>query len=210
MNIKKKISFFALFLISSFFIVSEVKGSSYSCTGNVCYGSSMASEPAKTNFTSDATATWDSDGIYAYRITLVNKKGETIVGPKNIIFNNKLYMGNYFYNTQKFSSNFDYRYPSSSLFSHVTSSIYKKDDTEYVNYIDDQFKNYYLYSRDSDKFISSMGFKAKIDEYKQSNNQLFAIVEKIYTVSFSSTFVSKTGEIVYADMCKDDSLKKNI
>ena len=26
MNIKKKISFFALFLISSFFIVSEVKG----------------------------------------------------------------------------------------------------------------------------------------------------------------------------------------
>ena len=208
MNIKKKISFFALFLISSFFIVSEVKGSSYSCTGNVCYGSSIASEPAKTNFTPDATATWDSDGIYAYRITLVNKKGETIVGPKNIIFNNKLYMGNYFYNTQKFSSNFDYRYPSSSLFSHVTSSIYKKDDTEYVNYIDDQFKNYYLYSRDSDKFISSMGFKAKIDEYKQSNNQLFAIVEKIYTVSFSSTFVSKTGEIVYADMCKDDSLKK--
>ena len=105
MNIKKKISFFALFLISSFFIVGEVKGSSYSCTGNVCYGSSMASEPAKTNFTPDATATWDSDGIYAYRITLVNKKGETIVGPKNIIFNNKLYMGNYFYNTQKFSVN---------------------------------------------------------------------------------------------------------
>ena len=47
MNIKKKISFFALFLISSFFIVSEVKGSSYSCTGNVCYGSSMASEQPK-------------------------------------------------------------------------------------------------------------------------------------------------------------------
>lgn len=29
MNIKKKISFFALFLISSFFIVGEVKGDYY-------------------------------------------------------------------------------------------------------------------------------------------------------------------------------------
>lgn len=29
MNIKKKISFFALFLISSFFIVGEVKGDTY-------------------------------------------------------------------------------------------------------------------------------------------------------------------------------------
>ena len=208
MNIKKKISFFALFLISIFFIIDEVKGSSYSCTGNVCYGSSIASEPAKTNFTSDATATWDSYDIYAYRITLVNEKGETIVGPKNIIFNNKFYMGNYFYNTQKFSSNFDYRYPSSSLFSHVTSSIYKEDDTEYANYIDAQFKNYYLYSRDQDKFISSMGFKAKIDEYRTNSKSLFAIVEKIYTVSFSSTYVSNEGQITYSDMCNDDSLKK--
>lgn len=207
MNIKKKISFFALFLISSFFIIDEVKGSSYSCTGNVCYGSSMASEPAKTNFTPDATATWDSDGIYAYRITLVDEKGTTILGPENIIFNNKRYMGNYFYNTQKFSSNFDYNKPSSSIFSYRTSSVYKESDTEYQEYIDAQFKNYYLKRKDPDNFIPS-NFKTKIDEYRTNSKSLFAIVEKIYTVSFSSTYVSNEGTITYADMCKDDSLKK--
>lgn len=207
MNIKKKISFFALFLISSFFIVVDVKGSSYSCTGNVCYGSSIASEPAKTNFTPDATATWDSDGIYAYRITLVDEKGTTILGPENIIFNNKRYMGNYFYNTQKFSSNFDYNKPSSSIFSYRTSSVYKESDEKYQEYIDAQFKNYYLKRKDPDNFIPS-NFKTKIDEYRTNSKSLFAIVEKIYTVSFSSTYVSNAGQITYSDMCNDDSLKK--
>lgn len=207
MNIKKKISFFALFLISSFFIVVDVKGSSYSCTGNVCYGSSIASEPAKTNFTPDATATWDSDGIYAYRITLVDEKGTTILGPENIIFNNKRYMGNYFYNTQKFSSNFDYNKPSSSIFSYRTSSVYKESDEKYQEYIDAQFKNYYLKRKDPDNFIPS-NFKTKIDEYRTNSKSLFAIVEKIYTVSFSSTYVSNEGTITYSDMCNDDSLKK--
>ena len=36
MNIKKKISFFALFLISSFFIVGEVKAACGDKNGDVC------------------------------------------------------------------------------------------------------------------------------------------------------------------------------
>ena len=75
MNIKKKISFFALFLISSFFIVGEVKGDTYYRYGETG-GMGLYS-----NATSGLESTLTSS-YYAYRFTFVKSDGSIVSGTK--------------------------------------------------------------------------------------------------------------------------------
>ena len=79
MNIKKKISFFALFLISSFFIVSEVKGyDNYGYYGGGNDSSFVLLKDVK-------WATWEfSETGIGFRVTFTNKTGAKISG-SNIV-----------------------------------------------------------------------------------------------------------------------------
>ena len=74
MNIRKKISFFALFLISSFFIMGEVKADFYRYGGSVYAGTENADDPRNSQWISS---------YFAYRFTFVNKEGE-LIGTKPV------------------------------------------------------------------------------------------------------------------------------
>ena len=76
MNIKKKISFFALFLISSFFIVGEVKAACGDKNGDVCVKLAGGSyEFYNTYQTAEANASAYTSSGDAFRVTLVDQNG---------------------------------------------------------------------------------------------------------------------------------------
>ena len=117
MNIKKKISFFALFLISSFFIVGEVKGYYSSTNGTICVDSSGTSVGSRANLTPGRLSTLEEDWVHSYRITLVKQDGTKVAGPKNVYFDNNFQNTNYHYNTYKFSDSFNVDKPANCIIS---------------------------------------------------------------------------------------------
>lgn len=111
MNIKKKISFFALFLISSFFIVGEVKAACGDTNGDVCVKLAGGSyEFYNTYQTAKANASAYTSSGDAFRITLVDQNGNIYKynGKTTKIYDyyttNETLSGNYVYNGYKYSN----------------------------------------------------------------------------------------------------------
>lgn len=216
MNIKKKISFFALFLISSFFIVGEVKGYYCSEDGTRCVDSSGTSVGGQADLTPDKLSTLEEDRVHSYRITLVKQDGTKVAGPKNVTFgdkNSNFSNTNFHYNTYKFGS-FNVNKPANGKIKENFISHYESSDKDYYKYIEKQIIDY-VKSWDSSKktgtnpLVNALGFNTNIDYYIEKNEYLFAIVEKNYEVAFSSPpSEKKPKSITYAVMCETADYKK--
>lgn len=206
MNIKKKISFFALFLISSFFIVGEVKGYYCSKNGTICVDSSGTSVGSRANLTPERLSTLEEDWVHSYRITLVKQDGTKVAGPKNVYFDNNFQNTNYHYNTYKFSDSFNVDKPANGKISSLYVSHSESSDKEYFEYIKNQITNYIKGTNTT--FVKNLGFAQTINNYIEKNEYLFAIVEKNYEIAFSSTPNESATPISYSKMCETDVYKQ--
>lgn len=212
MNIKKKISFFALFLISSFFIVGEVKGYYCSNDGSMCVDSSGTSVGSQASLTPDRLSTLEEDTVHSYRITLVKQDGTKVAGPKNVTFGRSFSNTNFHYNTYKFGS-FNVNKPANDKISEKLISHYESSDKDYYKYIESQIIDY-VKSWDNSKktgtnhLVNALGFNTTINKYIENKEYLFAIVEKNYEVAFSSPPVENPLPITYAMMCETADYKK--
>lgn len=206
MNIKKKISFFALFLISSFFIVGEVKGYYCSTNGTICVDSSGTSVGSRAKLTPGRLSTLEEDWVHSYRITLVKQDGTKVAGPKNVYFDNNFQNTNYHYNTYKFSDSFNVDKPANGKISSLYVSHSESSDKEYFEYIKNQITNYIKGTNTT--FVKNLGFAQTINNYIEKNEYLFAIVEKNYEIAFSSTPNESATPISYSKMCETDVYKQ--
>lgn len=206
MNIKKKISFFALFLISSFFIVGEVKGYYCSMNGTICVDSSGTSVGSRAKLTPGRLSTLEEDRVHSYRITLVKQDGTKVAGPKNVYFDNNFQNTNYHYNTYKFSDSFNVDKPANGKISSLYVSHSESSDKEYFEYIKNQITNYIKGTNTT--FVKNLGFAQTINNYIEKNEYLFAIVEKNYEIAFSSTPNESVTPISYSKMCETDVYKQ--
>ena len=203
MNIRKKISFFTLFLISSFFIMGEVKGYYCSSDGSACVDSSGTSVGSQASLTPGKLSTLEEASVYSYRITLVKQDGTKVAGPKNVTFGSGFNYTDYYYNTYKFSNSFNVANSltngkiNTSYISHYESS-----DKTYFKYIENQIINYIKGTNTT--FVKNLGFAQTINDYINNNEYLFAIVEKNYEVAFSSKPIENVKTITYASMCESE------
>lgn len=172
MNIKKKISFFALFLISSFFIVSEVKG--YDNYGLYGGGNNQL------NKMKDVTgSSWEfSESGIGFRVTFTNETGVKISGSKivdyypkgtNVYFvpsNNKT-TGKYKFSTSSESiniiKNFDFDVNG--------CSNSRGCNKEFINTWINKIKN--------NTFMKTLLSNAGITN---PSNTVYIVVEKLYTI----------------------------
>lgn len=166
MNIKKKISFFALFLISSFFIVGEVKGDTY-----YRYGS--ANDASVFSSSSTTQSRWTSS-YFAYRFTFVKSDGSIVSGtkPADIYFTGSVSSDN-LGNKYKFSDT-SYSIPSVNI--NISSSC--STDKCYMNDIIKYYKN------------NTNGFKKQLLSLtgnKTFDDGEFLVVEKLYTIDIRTT-----------------------
>ena len=72
MNIKKKISFFALFLISSFFIIDKVSAAEY------LVRTTVGGQRVTAQYTPDESARWVNDHCKSYRVTFYKADGTRV------------------------------------------------------------------------------------------------------------------------------------
>ncbi len=186
MNIKKKISFFALFLISSFFIVGEVKGDTY-----YRYGSA---NDAKVSNSSNTTQSIWQDYYFAYRFTFVKSDGSIVSGtkPADIYFTGSVLSDN-LGNKYKFS-NTSYSIPGKAISMSSCST-----DECYMNNIIKYYKN------------NTNGFKKQLLSLtgnKTFDDGEFLVVEKLYTIDIRTT---DAGTMVpLYEVCRGDYGELNL
>ena len=186
MNIKKKISFFALFLISSFFIVSEVKGDTY-----YRYGST--NNASVSNSSSTTQSGWTSS-YFAYRFTFVKSNGSIVNGtkPADIYFTGSVSSDN-LGNRYKFSDT-SYNIPGKAISISSCST-----DECYMNNIIKYYKN------------NTNGFKTQLLSLtgnKTFDDGEFLVVEKLYTIDIRTTDAG-TRVSLY-DVCQGKYGKLNL
>ena len=180
MNIKKKISFFALFLISSFFIVGEVKGyEDYGYYGGGNDSSFVLLKDVK-------WATWEfSETGFGFRVTFTNETGAKISGSKvvdyypkgtNVDFvpSNNTTTGKY-----KFSTS-DEDIKVSKDFNFDISDC--KDDLNNLNSLKCNKK---LIKKWKEKIKNNEFMKTLLSNAGITNppNTVYIVVEKLYTIS---------------------------
>ena len=186
MNIKKKISFFALFLISSFFIVGEVKGDTY-----YRYGS--ANDVSVSNSSSTTQSAW-IDNYFAYRFTFVKSNGSIVSGtkPADIYFTGSVLSDN-LGNRYKFSNT------SYNISSKAISMSSCSTDECYMNNIIKYYKN------------NTNGFKKQLLSLtgnKTFDDGEFLVVEKLYTIDIRTT---DAGTMVpLYEVCRGDYGELNL
>jgi len=192
MNIKKKISFFALFLISSFFIVGEVKGAYYR------YG-----ETGGMGLYSTATSGLEStltSSYYAYRFTFVKSDGSIVDGtkPVDIYFTgNPINYGTY-YKTYKFS---DKTYDISTKIVNINKcSTDRYPDECYMSNIISYYKN------------NTSSFKSQLlglTGNKKFDDGEFLVVEKLYTINVKTATLKPISRGTACD-AKNKELAKDL
>lgn len=194
MNIKKKISFFALFLISSFFIVGEVKGDTYYRYGETG-GMGLYS-----NATSGLESTLTSS-YYAYRFTFVKSDGSIVSGtkPVDIYFTgNPINYGTY-YKTYKFS---DKTYDISTKIVNINKCSTDDDPDEcYMSNIISYYKN------------NTSSFKSQLlglTGNKKFDDGEFLVVEKLYTINVKTATLKPITKDMACNQSKYDQIKKEL
>ena len=193
MNIKKKISFFALFLISSFFIVGEVKGDTYYRYGET--GGMGIYSTATSGLESTLTSSY-----YAYRFTFVKSDGSIVSGtkPVDIYFTgNPINYGTY-YKTYKFS---DKTYDISTKIVNINKcSTDRYPDECYMSNIISYYKN------------NTSTFKSQLlglTGNKKFDDGEFLVVEKLYTINVKTATLKPISRGTACD-AKNKELAKDL
>ena len=176
MNIKKKISFFALFLISSFFIVGEVKG-----FANFGYygGGNTINKDDLFELTSDYESNWNfSETGIGFRVTFTNETGAKISGSKVVDYypkgtNVKFVPSN---NTTTGKYKFSTSDENIKVIKHFNFDISDcKDSLKCNEVFIDKWKN----KVQDNTFMKTLLLNAGITN---PPNTVYIVVEKLYTI----------------------------
>lgn len=202
MNIKKKISFFALFLISSFFIVSEVKAECKGCgcnSGDVCVRIAGGTTEYYSNYiAANGKSSYDSDGVYVFRITLVDQNGNRYKNNDKYTASYDYYVnsdsrlsGNYTYNGYKYSSGnrFNPTYTVGRSYEIKKSS---NDDFSKVNGISNFWKNKLgvgnsNLTKDMKVVLTNAGITTDVAQRKAfESGKLYLVIERIFKITITT------------------------
>ena len=217
MNIKKKISFFALFLISSFFIVGEVKGEGEckgcGCTeGDLCvklaggsyefYNTYQAAEANESAYTSSGDA---------FRVTLVDQNGNIYKynGKTTKIYDyyttDETLFGNYVYNGYKYSNSntFDKSYNIKIDYSIKKGSADFSSQNGISNFWKNQLGvNGKVLTPSTKKILSNAGITNSTEQQKifEAGN-LYIVIERLFEFRISAvgTKTHKTKTVSLED-----------
>lgn len=202
MNIKKKISFFALFLISSFFIVSEVKGEEEckgcGCTeGDLCVKLAGGSyEFYNTYQTAEANASAYTSSGDAFRVTLVDQNGNIYKynGKATKIYDyyttDETLFGNYVYNGYKYSNSntFDKSYNIKIDYSIKKGSADFSSQNGISNFWKNQLGvNGKVLTPSTKKILSNAGITNSTEQQKifEAGN-LYIVIERLFEFRISA------------------------
>ena len=177
MNIKKKISFFTLFLISSFFIINRVSANEYLVRTTVG-GKSVTAQ-----YTPEASARWVNDYFKSYRVTFYKADGTRIgkVKDYDLVDGCCAYTVNTYYTTPKLE--FDGTFSESNKaiinqgYNPIIASAFKNGDY-------DNWKPHLLNKGNLTKFTKELLNNAGIDIAKiNKKDGLFIGIEKVFTIA---------------------------
>lgn len=222
MNIKKKISFFALFLISSFFIVSEVKAECKGCgcnSGEVCVRIAGGTNEYYDNYiAANGQSSYDSDGVYVFRITLVDQNGNRYKNNGKDTASYDYYVnsdsrlsGNYTYNGYKYSSEnrFNPTYTVGRSYEIKKSS---NDDFSKVNGISNFWKNKLgvgnsNLTKDMKVVLRNAGISTDVAQKKAfESGKLYLVIERIFKVTITTVVPKEDCPIVTLQMQAKDCM----
>lgn len=212
MNIKKKISFFALFLISSFFIVGEVKAACGDKNGDVCVKLAGGSyEFYNTYQTAEANASAYTSSGDAFRVTLVDQNGNIYKynGKTTKIYDyyttDETLFGNYVYNGYKYSNSntFDKSYNIKIDYSIKKGSADFSSQNGISNFWKNQLGvNGKVLTDSTKKILSNAGITNSTEQQKifEAGN-LYIVIERLFEfrISTSGTKTHKTKTIKRED-----------
>ena len=214
MNIKKKISFFALFLISSFFIVGEVKGEGKckgcGCnSGEVCVRIAGGTNEYYDNYiAANGQSSYDSNGVYVFRITLVDQNGNRYKNNGKDTASYDYYVnsdsrlsGNYTYNGYKYSSgnSFNTTYTVGRSYEIEKSS---NDDFSKADGILNFWKNKLgvgnsNLTKDMKVVLRNAGISTDVAQKKAfESGKLYLVIERIFKVTITTVVPKEDCPIV--------------
>ena len=176
MNIKKKISFFALFLISSFFIIDKVSAAEY------LVRTTVGGQRVTAQYTPDESARWVNDYCKSYRVTFYKADGTRVGEVKDydlaVECNHKI---STYYTTPKLEFNGTFSEANKNKinqgYNPIIANAFKDGDY-------DNWKSHLLNNGELTKFTKELLKNAGIDISKiNKKDGLFISIEKVFTIA---------------------------
>ena len=172
MNIKKKISFFALFLISSFFIVSEVKGYDN-------YGLYGGGNNQLINMKDVTGSSWEfSESGIGFRVTFTNETGVKLSGSKIVDYYPK--GTNVYFLPSSDATTGKYKFSTSS----ESINVIKNFDFDVNGCSNSLNCNKEFINTWRNKIVNNTFMKTLLSNAGITNppNTVYIVVEKLYTI----------------------------
>ena len=197
MNIKKKISFFALFLISSFFIVSEVKGYDN-------YGLYGGGNNQLINMKDVRGSSWEfSESGIGFRVTFTNETGVKISGSKIVDYYPK--GTNVYFVPSNNTTNGKYKFSTSS----ESINVIKNFNFDVNGCSNSLNCNKEFINTWRNKIVNNTFMKTLLSNAGITNppNTVYIVVEKLYTI----LVVKQNRSVCNTTNCqnlKEDKCKK--
>lgn len=177
MNIKKKISFFALFLISSFFIIDKVSAAEY------LVRTTVGGQRVTAQYTPDESARWINDYFKSYRVTFYKADGTRVgeVKDYDLVSGCCSYTINTYYTTPKLEFNGTFSEANKNKinqgYNPIIANAFKDGDY-------DNWKSHLLNNGELTKFTKELLKNAGIDISKiNEKDGLFISIEKVFTIA---------------------------
>lgn len=177
MNIKKKISFFALFLISSFFIIDKVSAAEY------LVRTTVGGQRVTAQYTPDESARWINDYFKSYRVTFYKADGTRVgeVKDYDLVSGCCSYTINTYYTTPKLEFNGTFSEANKNKinqgYNPIIANAFKDGDY-------DNWKSHLLNNGELTKFTKELLKNAGIDISKiNKKDGLFISIEKVFTIA---------------------------
>ena len=192
MNIKKKISFFALFLISSFFIIDKVSAAEY------LVRTTVGGQRVTAQYTPDESARWVNDHCKSYRVTFYKADGTRVGEVKDydlaVECNHKI---STYYTTPKLEFNGTFSEANKNKinqgYNPIIANAFKDGDY-------DNWKSHLLNNGELTKFTKELLKNAGIDISKiNKKDGLFISIEKVFTIAIDYTMTEYKSEDVLED-----------
>ncbi len=193
MNIKKKISFFALFLISSFFIIDKVSAAEY------LVRTTVGGQRVTAQYTPDESARWINDYFKSYRVTFYKADGTRVgeVKDYDLVSGCCSYTINTYYTTPKLEFNGTFSEANKNKinqgYNPIIANAFKDGDY-------DNWKSHLLNNGELTKFTKELLKNAGIDISKiNKKDGLFISIEKVFTIAIDYTMTEYKSEDVLED-----------